>query len=132
MNAEFMNRPPLRGSGRVGKEGRKLAVSVTISPLKDGEGRLSGTSDFFHDITARQRAEAEIRWQANELRADHEELMRFNQMTVGRELRIIEFKTQVNELCAKHGQPPQYAPEPQAETETPAPTPLRNSISESQ
>ena len=63
------------------------------------------------DITERKQAEAEILRRAEELRAANEELTRFNRMTVGRELRIIELKKQVNELCARFGQPPRYAAE---------------------
>jgi signal transduction histidine kinase len=42
---------------RLTKEGRSLAVSVTISPLKDGEGRIVGASKIVRDITGRKRAE---------------------------------------------------------------------------
>ncbi len=53
------------------------------------------------DITERKRAETA-------LRASNEELNRFNKVAVGRELRMIELKKQVNELCAKLGQAPCY------------------------
>ena len=66
---------------------------------------------LFNDITAHKQAETEIRRRAEELRAANEELTRFNRVTVGRELRIIELKKQVNELCARLGQPPRYAAE---------------------
>jgi signal transduction histidine kinase len=42
---------------RLTKHGRSLAVSVTISPLKDGGGRIIGASKIVRDISARRRAE---------------------------------------------------------------------------
>ena len=56
----------------------------------------------------RRQAEAEIRRHADELRAANAELTRFNQAMVGRELRMIELKQEVNKLCAQAGQPPRY------------------------
>jgi len=44
---------------RMRKGGRRVAVSVTISPVKDAEGRLIGTSTITHDISARKAAETE-------------------------------------------------------------------------
>ncbi len=64
------------------------------------------------DLRAHKQAEAELRRRAEELRAANEELTRFNRVTVGRELRIIELKKQVNDLCARLNQPPRYKPEP--------------------
>jgi PAS domain S-box-containing protein len=46
---------------RVAKDGRSLPVSVTISPLKDGGGRVIGASKIVRDITERQRAEQQLR-----------------------------------------------------------------------
>jgi PAS domain S-box-containing protein len=54
------------------------------------------------EITLRKQAEQEIR-------ATNEELNRFNQAMVGRELRMIELKKEVNDLCRQAGQPPQYS-----------------------
>jgi PAS domain S-box-containing protein len=39
------------------KDGRKLDVSVTISPVKDGHGRIVGASKVARDITDRKRVE---------------------------------------------------------------------------
>ena len=60
------------------------------------------------DITERKRAEEEIRQSVEELRVANEELESFNAVAVGRELRMIELKKQVNELCVKAGLPPPY------------------------
>ena len=45
-----------------------------------------------------------------ELRATNIELARFNEVMVGRELRMIELKQEINALCAQFGQPPRYGP----------------------
>ncbi len=48
-------------TGRVTKEGKKIDVSLTISPLRDATGRILGFSTIAHDITGRKRAEEELR-----------------------------------------------------------------------
>lgn len=42
---------------RIRKDGRRVDVSLTISPIRDAEGRLVGASKVARDITARRRAE---------------------------------------------------------------------------
>ena len=44
---------------RVAKNGRRLGVSVTISPVKDASGRVVGASKVARDITERRRLEDE-------------------------------------------------------------------------
>jgi len=46
---------------RVAKDGSRLDISVTVSPLKDRSGRIIGASKIARDITERKRAEAAIR-----------------------------------------------------------------------
>ena len=46
---------------RVAKDGRMIDVSVTISPIRDGEGHIIGASKIARDITERKRAEARLR-----------------------------------------------------------------------
>jgi PAS domain S-box-containing protein len=46
---------------RLRKDGSRIDVSVTISPVKDGTGRVIGVSIIARDITERKRIEAEIR-----------------------------------------------------------------------
>jgi len=52
---------------------------------------------------------------AEALRESNDELTRFNQAMVGRELRMIELKQEVNALCVRLGEPPRY----NAESEPP-------------
>lgn len=42
---------------RVAKDGRRIAVSLTISPIRDGSGRIVGASKIARDITERRRGE---------------------------------------------------------------------------
>lgn len=56
---------------------------------------------IFMDLTERKQAE-------QELRRSNEELQRFNRVAVGRELRMIELKKEVNGLCTLTGQPQRY------------------------
>ncbi len=46
---------------RICKDGRRIAVSVTVSPIRDKEGRIVGASKIARDITDRQRSGAELR-----------------------------------------------------------------------
>jgi hypothetical protein len=46
-----------------------------------------------------------------------EELSRFNHVTIGRELRMIELKKEVNELCAGRGEAARYTLEFEEGTE---------------
>jgi len=55
----------------------------------------------FTDITQRRQAE-------ENLRQTNEELVRFNEAMVGRELRMIELKSEINHLCHRHGEPARY------------------------
>ena len=58
------------------------------------------------DITERKQAEAALRQKAEALRASNAELEQFNRAMVGRELRMIELKQEINELCRRLGEPP--------------------------
>ena len=46
---------------RVRKDGGRIDVSVTISPLRDSEGRITGASKIARDITSHKQAEEKIR-----------------------------------------------------------------------
>ena len=79
-----------------------------IFPYRNQEGKIDGIVVTLIDITFRKRAEDEIRRRAEELRISNEELERFNGASVGRELRMIELKKEVNELCLQAGLTPRY------------------------
>lgn len=82
-----------------GSAGWTLSRAV---PILDATGKISEWFGMASDITARKRAE-------EALRASLAELERFNQLMVGRELRMVELKKEVNEWCARLGRPAAYA-----------------------
>ena len=50
---------------RVRKDGKRVDISATISPLKDSSGAIVGVANIARDITQRKAAEVEI-WKLNE------------------------------------------------------------------
>lgn len=52
---------------RVGKQGRRIDLSVTVSPVRDSSGRIVGASKVARDIGERRRAEETQRLLINEL-----------------------------------------------------------------
>jgi PAS domain S-box-containing protein len=59
---------------RVTKDGRRLDISLTISPIRDAEGRVVGASKVARDVTERKRAEEERRRLQEEIEAGRERL----------------------------------------------------------
>ena len=91
------------------KDGRMIEVSLTISPIKDFAGRIVGASKIARDITTRKQAMRALMLSHKEQAERTEELGRFNDAAVGRELRMIELKKEINELCQRNGEPARYA-----------------------
>jgi PAS domain S-box-containing protein len=52
---------------RLARDGRQFPASVTVSPLKDGAGKVVGTSRVVRDITERKQAEETLARQATAL-----------------------------------------------------------------
>ena len=87
--------------------GRHLWVRTQgYAEWQDGKVvRIYGT---FQDITAQRLAAEELREREAELVTRNAALRRFNKVAVGRELRMIELKQEVNALCARLAEPPRY------------------------
>jgi PAS domain S-box-containing protein len=54
---------------RVSKQGRRIDVSLTVSPLRDAEGQIVGASKVAREITERKRAEGALRQAHDQLEA---------------------------------------------------------------
>jgi PAS domain S-box-containing protein len=99
----------------VGGDWRWMAVRAV--PVFDTSGSVREWVGMKIDITARKQAEEILRKNHAQLRSQAEELARFNNVAVGRELRMIELKKEINELCREQGQPARYPLEFEQETE---------------
>jgi PAS domain S-box-containing protein len=54
---------------RVRKDGQRLNISLTVSPVRDSHGRVIGASKIARDVTDRKRIESELREKEAVLRA---------------------------------------------------------------
>ena len=81
-------------------------MTMDITDRRKAEAELARHREHLEELVNERTAELEA---ANvQLRAGNEELARFNRAMVGRELRMIELKKEINALCAQAGQPPRY------------------------
>jgi PAS domain S-box-containing protein len=74
---------------------------VIVDPIHNGNNELIGAVHLVTDITERKKTE-------EELKAKLKELQTFHKVTVGRELKMIELKSEVNDLLIKLGQKEKY------------------------
>lgn len=79
-----------------------------MSLIRGSEQRPANIVALRYDITDQKQAEDDLRQSHAELRLRAEELPRFNRVAVGRELRIIEIKKEVNELCQRQAEATRY------------------------
>jgi len=88
------------------RSGEIREVRISARPMKlRGRDYLTCV---WSDITEAKQAEESLRQQAEEIRLRNESLSRFNAVAVGRELRMIELKREINELCDRVGEPPRH------------------------
>jgi PAS domain S-box-containing protein len=95
-------------SAHIVNEARALNRWFDVQAFRLGGEESRKVVICFSDITERKKAEEQLLQNTMELRHSNEELERFNRAMVGRELRIIELKKEVNELFARLGEPPRY------------------------
>jgi PAS domain S-box-containing protein len=72
-------------------------------------GKVQELQGIGRDITDRKQAEEALRQKVEELHASNKELAQFNRASVGRELRMIELKEEINELGRRLGEAPRHA-----------------------
>lgn len=83
------------------RDGRRAWMVWTNRALRDEEGRITGILAVGNDITERKRIE-------EDLMRRNEELENFFQASVGRELRMVALKRQVNDLSLRLDLAPPY------------------------
>jgi hypothetical protein len=70
-------------------------------PVQDKTGGIIGVAVFAQDITARKQME-------DEMKRNVEELEQFGKLAIGREIKMIRLKQEVNELMSQSGQVEKY------------------------
>jgi hypothetical protein len=78
-----------------------LHLSATASLIYDAAGQVAGAIESLRDITERKHIEAD-------LRRNVEELELFNKLAIGREIKMIQLKQEINELLGQLGQAEKY------------------------
>jgi PAS domain S-box-containing protein len=90
------------------KDGMQTNVLYTASLYKDVRGNVLGVFAAARDVTAQRKAEAEVALQRTRELERLAELERFQRLTVGRELKMIELKKEIEDL--KRHVPPTALP----------------------
>ncbi len=85
----------------VARDGRVVWFRDAARLVRDPDGKAIFLHGVMYDVTETKEAE-------DKLRATLAELEQFNRLAVGRELRIIELKREVNQMAAKTGLEPPY------------------------
>jgi two-component system, chemotaxis family, CheB/CheR fusion protein len=85
---------------RVRKDGRRIDVSVTISPLRDPTGEIVGASKIARDITERKRLQAELQERNEQIHAQNEELEVQNEELAAQNQELMEADRLKNEFLA--------------------------------
>jgi len=70
-------------------------------PVKDKTGAITGVAIFAQDITERKHLD-------DELKRNVEELEQFSKLAIGREIKMIQLKEEINELMSQLGQGEKY------------------------
>lgn len=85
----------------VRRDGSRIWMSWTNTVLVDENDRIAGILSIGSDITEHKQL-------LEELKQRNEELERFDQASVGREMQMIALKRQINELSQQLGHPPPF------------------------
>jgi PAS domain S-box-containing protein len=86
---------------RVTKDGRRLDVSLTISPVHDVAGRVVAASKIIRDISERKRAEARIRLLMREVNHRSGNLLSVVQAVARQTVKGADPATFVADLCGR-------------------------------
>jgi two-component system CheB/CheR fusion protein len=104
-NTAFAGYPVEREFANIGRRMMLLSGRKFSPPGEEASSILLS----IEDITERRRGEEVLAQRHAELQSQSEELNRFNRAAVGRELRMVGLKKEVNELLERQGLPSRYA-----------------------
>jgi PAS domain S-box-containing protein len=76
---------------RKNKDGKVIDISLTVSPIKDENGKINGASSIARNIIKQKQTEKAIKERILETE-------KFNKLMVGRELKMIELKEEIKRL----------------------------------
>ncbi len=82
-------------------DGKLHSFEIIKAPIINDQGEMLGLVGLATDVTERKESEEALQQQM-------QKLQRFNTMSVGRELRMIELKKEMNALLAELGREPKY------------------------
>jgi PAS domain S-box-containing protein len=83
------------------KDGEIVYANITVACTRDETGNVLDVLASFLDITERKHMEEDVR-------RNVEELERFNKLAIGREIRMIHLKEEINELLFRLNQDKKY------------------------
>jgi len=82
-------------------DGHRLVGFVFAAPLKDEAGKIIGDLVLISNITAHKETEERLKKTLSDME-------RYNRLMVGREMRVVELKKEINALLQALGRPPAY------------------------
>jgi PAS domain S-box-containing protein len=98
------------------KDGSLVYVTENTKAVHGANGKVLYYEGTVEDITERKKAEQKLARSTQELQVRNADLERFNKVAIGRELRMIELKKQINELHKQLGQKPSNSLSPMDES----------------
>jgi PAS domain S-box-containing protein len=81
--------------------GQRLVCRVQVAPLIDRQGKVKADMISIFDITDSKLAEERLQQMLGDVE-------KYNRLMVGREMRVVELKQEVNALLQQAGRPPAY------------------------
>jgi PAS domain S-box-containing protein len=90
------------------RQGLRFWAAVTAATSRNDGGGNVGLRWLLRDVTERKRTEEALLRKSDELQQTNSQLAHFNRQMVGRELRMIELKKEIDALCQQFGQPTRY------------------------
>jgi signal transduction histidine kinase len=82
---------------RIARDGRRLAISLTISPIRNGRGEIVGASKIARDISDRRRSEEQLRESRSRIAAEAAALARLSEAST-RLWRCTSLSSGLNEI----------------------------------